>query len=142
MIARRSLIGVLFATVTVALAAAVFALLPRPRGVTRAQFERLGPGMTRAEVERLLDGPPRDDVKYSGIVWVPHADGKRRSAFVGPGAPGVGFFVSEYFRDRPSNEVPPKRAPELDSVASKSGQQPHAARALWRVSVVSARPSP
>jgi hypothetical protein len=31
---------------------------------------------------------------------------------------------------------------KIDSVASKSGQQPHAARALWRVSVVSARPSP
>ena len=66
--------------------------------------------MAQTEVERLLYGPPRNDVKYSAVVWVPHEDGRRRSAFAGPGTPGVGFFVSESFRDRPPNEVTPKKA--------------------------------
>jgi hypothetical protein len=92
------------------LVAVVFALLPRSEGVTKAQFELLKPGMTQTEVERLLHGPPRNGIKFDAVVWEPHADGKRRSAFVGPGTPGVEFLVS---RDRPPNEVAPKKAQEL-----------------------------
>src|SRR5258708_5266243 len=84
-------------------AAVALALLPRSKDLTRAHFNLLSTGMTQREVEHLLYGPPRNDVKYSAIVCVPHADGKARTAFAAPGSPGIDFFVSEYFRDRPPN---------------------------------------
>jgi hypothetical protein len=96
-----------------ALIGVVCAVLPGSRGVTEAQFKLLRPGMTQADVENLLYGRPRDDLAYSAIVWAPNLDGRKRSALISPGAPGVGYFVSEHFRDRPPNEARPKTAPEF-----------------------------
>jgi len=109
--------------------AAVFVLRPRSEGVTRADFERLRPGMTRIEAEHLLHGPPRDDLRCSALVWLPYADGKRRSGRIGPGTRGLGSLVSEYFRDRPPNEVPPKIASETSYFPGSTPGRGH--QAVW-----------
>jgi hypothetical protein len=116
---RRLAVGGLFAVL--GFVALGFVLRPGSRGVTEAHLRRLTPGMTQAEVERELGGRPRDELKYSAIVWVPQADGKRRSAFIGPGTPGVGFLVSESFRDHPPNEVAPKKAAQVSFFPGTQG---------------------
>ncbi len=85
--------------------------------------------MTKAEVESMLHGPPRDDVPYSAIIWVPDADGTRRSAAIAPGSPGAGFYVSERFRDRPRNEVAPKDGSALTYFPLKAAE--HSRQAVW-----------
>ncbi len=90
-----------------ALAAVVCGLLVSRsnRGVTPEDFERLEPGMTRAEVDRLLHGPPRNDLRYSSIVWLPQANGKRISHAIEPIGPAFELFSHE---DKPKNQ--PRRA--------------------------------
>jgi hypothetical protein len=112
------------ATLTaVTLVALALTLLPRSRGVSEADFKLLKPGMTWAEVERLLAGPPRNDVPYESIVWIPHADGTRRSARLGPGAPGLAFHVAEHFRDRAPNEFPARSAADFWYFSGKAPEE-------------------
>jgi hypothetical protein len=111
MTARR--FAICAALVILTVAAVALALQRRSGDVTEAQFKLLRPGMTQSEVENVLRGPPRDVTEYGAVVLIPHADGKLRSAFISPGSAGVGFFVSEHFRDRPPNEVTPKKAAEF-----------------------------
>jgi hypothetical protein len=92
--------------VVVALAAISALVSSRSRpGVTEEDFRRLEPGMTRAEVERVLHGPPRNDLKYPTIIWLPQADGSRISHEIQPIAPAFSLFARE---DRPKNL--PRRA--------------------------------
>jgi hypothetical protein len=107
----------------------VFALQPRSEGISQAEFERLRPGMTQTEVEGVLYGPPRNETKFDAIIWAPHEDGKRRSAFVGPGTPSIEFLVAESHRDRPPNEVARKKAQELSYFPGKTPEQGH--QAVW-----------
>jgi hypothetical protein len=111
------------------LVATFLALPPRSSGVTQAQFELLRAGMTQPEVENILCGPPRDVTKYGATVWIPYADGEPRSAFISPGSPDVGFFVSEHFRDRPPNEVPPKKATQFSYFPGTTAEQGR--QAVW-----------
>ncbi len=79
------------------LVAVVLALLPfgsRP-GVTREHFKLLKPGMTQADAERLLHGPPRNDLRYTAIIWVPQAAGRPISAWIEPVSPAVDLFSRE-----------------------------------------------
>lgn len=124
---RRLFLGALLTVLM--LAAVVFALRPRPRGVTLADYQRLRPGMTSAEVEQWLHGPPRNDLEYRALVWLPHADGKRRSADIAPGPADLGFRVSEHFRSRSPKEVPPRNASDhwyFPGMATERGHQ-----AVW-----------
>jgi hypothetical protein len=127
MTARRFAICAVFVILT--LVAVVLAVPRRSGGVTQAQFDLLRPGMTRPEVENLLRGPPRDVTRYGATVWIPYADGKPRSAFTGPGTPDLGFFVSEHFRDRPPNEVTPKKAAEFSYFPGTTAEQGR--QAVW-----------
>jgi hypothetical protein len=70
------------------------------RGVAQADFDRLGPGMTQAEVECLLDGPPRNDLRYSAIIWLPQATGKPISHVIDPVSPAFELFSHE---EKPKN---------------------------------------
>jgi hypothetical protein len=79
---RRIFIGALCTIVFVV--GVVFALSPRSRDVMQADFNLLKPGMTQPEVEHLLHGPPRNNLKYPGIAWIPQPDGKLLSGEVGP----------------------------------------------------------
>src|SRR5258708_23705622 len=83
-------------------AAVVLALLPRSKDLTRAQFNLLKPGMTQTEVEHLLYGPPRNDVKYPAIAWIPQRSGMPVSGNVGP------WFANPpvvFVGNRPVNDV-------------------------------------
>ena len=122
---RKSILFCVAVAVLAAVAAAL-ALLPsksRP-GVTQEHFKLLQPGMTQAEVERLLHGPPRNDLKYTAIIWVPQATGKRISAWIDPVSPAVDLFVRE---DVPKGGRQGLRVtPAVDffpQVTSKDGRQ-------------------
>jgi hypothetical protein len=93
----------LFICITFAILAVIgviLALLPSNRGVTQERFEMLKPGMTQAEAEHLLYGPPRNDLRYPAIIWLPQATGKPISAEVAPVSPAVDFLSRE---DKPKN---------------------------------------
>jgi hypothetical protein len=81
----------------VAVIAMVLALLPSmsDRDVTPEDYELLKPGMSQAEAERLLHGPPRNDLRYRAIIWLPQATGKRISAGIAPVTPAIEFFAKE-----------------------------------------------
>ena len=114
---------------TMALLAGLFALLASRshRGVTRDDFERLEPGMARAEVERLLHGPPRNDLRYSSIIWLPQAAGKPISQRIDPVSPAVELFVHE---ERPKNSPQPVRnTSALDFFPQETAKNVH--QAVW-----------
>jgi hypothetical protein len=87
----------IFAVIAVVSALLSFKTNP---GVTQEHFELLKPGMTQAEAERLLCGPPRNDLRYRALIWLPQATGKPISAEIAPEFPAVGSFVQE---DLPKN---------------------------------------
>jgi hypothetical protein len=92
----------LIAAVSLTVIAVIFALVAfssRP-GVTLEDFDQLKPGMTQADTERLLSGPPRNDLKYPAIIWLPKASGQRVSAEIAPVSPPAEFLVHE---DKPKN---------------------------------------
>jgi hypothetical protein len=104
------------------------ALLPFKfqRDVRQEHFKLLQPGMTQAEAGVLLHGPPRNDLRYPAIIWLPQATGKPISARIGPASPAVEFIVRE---DRPKNAPQPASASALDffpQEAAKDGNQ-----AVW-----------
>ena len=92
---KKRFIGVTVAIVTVV--AMVLAWLPSTsnRGVTPGDAGLLKPGMTQADVEHLLHGPPRNDLRYRAIIWLPQATGNRISAEVAPVTPAVQFLIKE-----------------------------------------------
>jgi hypothetical protein len=105
---------------------AVLARLPShsDRRVTREQFEQLEAGMTRAEAESLIGGPPRNDLKYPAIIWLPQATGTPISREIAAPSPTVDFLVRE---DKPKTPRPAARiASTLDffpQVTTKDGNQ-------------------
>jgi hypothetical protein len=120
----RVAICLLFAVV--ASMAVVLALAPSQSSqrVTHEQFERLKAGMTWAEAERLIGGPPRNELRYPAIIWLPQASGEQISTEIGPVTPAVDFLVRE---DKPTNRAPgPRAASALDffpQVTDKNGNQ-------------------
>jgi hypothetical protein len=117
--------GILSALPLVVAIAAVRSRTP-PFSITREQFESLRPGMTRAEVERLLGGPPRNDLRYPAIIWLPQATGKPISARIGPVSPAAEFIVRE---DRPKNAPQPVSVSALDFFPQEAAKDDH--RTLW-----------
>ena len=119
-----------------AVLAVVPALLPSgsSRGVTAEQLERLEPGMTRAEAERVLFGPPRNDLGYPAIIWLPQADGGRISAEIAPASPAVEFFSHE---DRPKNgRRAARNASALDFFPRESAKDGHQAAWVTRTGLI------
>ena len=104
---RKAFIGV--SAVILAVIAVVLALRPSKGGVTQEHFELLKPGMPQAEVEHLLYGPPRNDLRYPAIIWLPQATGKRISAEIAPVSPAVELFGREEIpmNGRPGISVTP-----------------------------------
>jgi len=92
--------------------------------LTQEDFQRLQPGMTQAEAERVLHGPPRNDLAYTAIIWVPQPDGRRISAWIEPDSPVVHRFVRE---DIPKGgRLGPRVTPAVDffpQVTSRKGHQ-------------------
>jgi hypothetical protein len=97
---RNKKVFIFITFVIIAVCGVILALLPSNRGVTQERFELLKPGMTRAEVDHLLYGPPRNDLRYPAIIWLPQATGERISAEMAPGSPVVDFFSHE---EKPKN---------------------------------------
>ncbi len=129
MIIKNKSSFVVLALSIMAVVAVVSALLSARsrRGVTQEDFERLESGMTRAEVERLLDGPPRNDLRYSSIIWLPQATGKRISHTVDPVSPPFELFVHE---EKPKNSPQPVRNNSaLDFFPQETANHGH--QAVW-----------
>jgi hypothetical protein len=94
------------------------------RGVTEEDFRRLEPGMTRAEVERMLHGPPRNDLKYAAIIWLPQADGRRISHQIEPVVPAFNVFAREDIPKTVPQPAPSKRPPDFfPQGTAKDGHQ-------------------
>jgi hypothetical protein len=91
--------------------------------------------MTRAEVEHLLGGPPRNALRYRGLVWLPQATGRPISAEIAPGSAAVDFLVRE---DRPKNARLPQRADGLDFFPQESGKKGDQAVWIARTTLVAA----
>jgi len=126
MLSRRFGLCALFTTLIVV--AVVFALLPRPRGVTRAHFKLLRTGMTQAEVEHLLLGPPRNELKNPAIAWIPQPNGKLRSGEVGPWFRNPTVVFSVFSGGRPLNDVTQKPR-EYSYFPGTTPEQGH--QAVW-----------
>jgi hypothetical protein len=113
----------------VAVVAVVLAVLSSRshRGVTQEDFDRLAPGMTQAEVERLLDGPPRNDLRYSAIIWLPQATGKPISHEIDPVSPAFEIFSHE---EKPKNRPQRVRSTSaLDFFPQETAKDGH--QAVW-----------
>jgi hypothetical protein len=100
MISRKPLICVSLAIAALVAMVTFYALHQPRRGVTKERYDLLKPGLMEAEVQRLLYGPPRNDLSYPAIIWLPQATGKPISAELAPATPAVEFFSRE---DRPNN---------------------------------------
>ena len=96
---------------------------PRQR-VTQEQFERITEGMTQAKAESEIGGPPRNELRYPAIIWLPRANGKPISTEIAPVTPAVDFLVRE---DKPKMRQPGARsASTLDffpQFTDKNGNQ-------------------
>ena len=92
--------------------------------VTQERFERLAQGMTQAEAESMIGGPPRNELRYPAIIWLPQAIGKQTSMEIAPVTPAVDFLVRE---DKPKMRLPGARiASTLDffpQFTDKNGNQ-------------------
>jgi hypothetical protein len=96
------------------------------RDVGKEHFKLLQPGMTQAEAGVLLHGPPRNNLRYPAIIWLPQATGKPISARIGPAFPALEFFVRE---DRPKNAPQPASASTLDFFPQEAAKDGH--QAIW-----------
>jgi hypothetical protein len=126
---KRHLLRISAVLVIAAFVAVIFLVLPQRsrRGVTYEQYNLLQPGMTEAEAERLLYGPPRNDLRYAAIVWLPQANGPAISAEVAPTTPAVDFFSRE---DRPKNgRQQPRAISTLDFFPRQSSKDGH--QSVW-----------
>jgi hypothetical protein len=123
---RNKTVAICLSLAIVAVFVAVLARLPSHSGrrVTQEQFKLLKEGMTQAEAESLIGGPPRNDLRYSAIIWLPKATGKPISAAIAPASPAIEFLVHE---EKPKNPPPaPRIASALDffpQVTAKNGHQ-------------------
>jgi hypothetical protein len=123
---RNKTVAICLSLAIVAVFVAVLARLPShsDRRVTHEQFERLKAGMTQAEAESLIGGPPRNELRYTAIIWLPQASGKPISSEIAPGSPAFDFLARE---DKPKNPPPaPRIASALDffpQVTAKNGHQ-------------------
>jgi hypothetical protein len=122
---RLRILGVLAALSLVVVVLALRPLKSRP-DIGLEHFERMRPGLTRAEVEHLLGGPPRNALRYRGLVWLPQATGRPISAEIAPGSPAVDLFVRE---DRPKGARQPAEPASLDFFPQETGKDGH--QAVW-----------
>ncbi len=109
---------VMLTTLSVATVGLGLLLVTPWAGVTQEHSKLLQQGMTRAEVERLLEGPPRNELRYHAVVWLPQAAGRPISAEIAPTSPAVDVLVRE---DRPKNIRQPVRSSSLDFFPQESG---------------------
>jgi hypothetical protein len=92
---KKIAIGFSFSVVTSIVALLAFAPSQPRLLVTQEQFERLTEGMTQAEVESVIGGPPRNELRYPAIIWLPQATGKQTSTEIAPLTSAVDFLVRE-----------------------------------------------
>lgn len=114
---RRIQARVVATGVIAAVAIAVTANTRRP-AVGRGEFDRLRAGMSRAQVEATLYGPPRNDLAYPALVWIPGGDGGKVSARFEPASPAVEFLLRE---DRPRGAEPGPFASAADDFFPGAG---------------------
>jgi hypothetical protein len=92
--------------------------------VTQEDFQRLQTGMTQVEAERLLHGPPRNDLAYTAIIWLPQATGQRLSAWIEPEIPAARSFVREDISKRGRRGLRATSADDFfPQMMSKAGHQ-------------------